>query len=175
MGPPRRVFAGNEATNTLGPLAKRFLIWPKGGRKSTPERVGARSPSSRNKLSLLVWHYHDDESPWGSRGQALDLSIKGLPAKSSTAKIGQFPDRTKEHSNAPLFLIFAGVGSGLVSGHRTQRTSVLLPLEKAGPNYYGKLGEKRGFFWDHQGQKGCEFHDNKAKNLPPLRPQGPLG
>jgi xylan 1,4-beta-xylosidase len=59
--------------------------------------VSALATLELNKLCVLVWHYHDDDLP--GPAAALEMSLRGLPAKSNAAKLRHFRV-DKEHSNA---------------------------------------------------------------------------
>lgn len=77
----------------------------KSGVRGAPD-VSALAALDKNKMSVMVWNYHDDDVPGPSA--AIDLAISGLPIKTSLIKMSQFRiDET--HSNA--FTAWKGMGS----------------------------------------------------------------
>jgi len=86
---PRRVAAESDHSVPLATVLAE-------GVRNQPD-VSVLAAIEQNKLSVLVWHYHDDDLPGAAA--ALDLSIRGLPVKSSTAKLRHFRI-DKDHSNA---------------------------------------------------------------------------
>jgi xylan 1,4-beta-xylosidase len=79
----------------------------KGGVRG-PADVSALASRESNRLCLLVWHYHDDDTP----GPAADitLTVDGLPAKIANAQIRHFRIDA-EHSDA--FTVWQRIGSPL--------------------------------------------------------------
>ncbi len=68
----------------------------KGGVRANPD-VGALASLEGNKLSVLVWHYHDDDVP--GPDAAVDLTVSGLPPAAAEAQLSHY--RIDEnHSNA---------------------------------------------------------------------------
>lgn len=68
--------------------------------------VSALAALDKNKLTVMVWNYHDDDIPGPSA--ATDLVIAGLPHKSGTVKLSHYRiDET--HSNA--YTIWKQMGS----------------------------------------------------------------
>jgi len=66
------------------------------GVRNKPD-VSVLASLDRNKLSLLVWHYHDDDMP-GADAE-VKLTIDGLPLKSGEARVQNFRI-DEDHSNA---------------------------------------------------------------------------
>ena len=77
----------------------------KGGVRTQPD-VSALASLASNRLCVLVWHYHDDDTP----GPAADikLTLDGLPAKIVKAQIRRFRIDT-DHSDA--FTVWQHMGS----------------------------------------------------------------
>lgn len=68
--------------------------------------VSALASLSGQKLSILVWHYHDDDLP--GPDAAISLSVPGLPVASATAVLTHY--RIDElHSNS--FAVWKALGS----------------------------------------------------------------
>jgi xylan 1,4-beta-xylosidase len=59
--------------------------------------VSALASLDQRKLSLLVWHYHDDDVP-GPEAE-VEFAVDGMPLKSAEASLRQFRI-DEEHSNA---------------------------------------------------------------------------
>ena len=59
--------------------------------------VSALASLDQRKLSLLVWHYHDDDVP-GPEAE-VEFAVDGIPLKSAEASLRQFRI-DEEHSNA---------------------------------------------------------------------------
>ena len=59
--------------------------------------VSALASIEQSKAAILVWHYHDDDLP--GPAAAIEMRIRGLAVKNSTAKLRHFRI-DKEHSNA---------------------------------------------------------------------------
>jgi xylan 1,4-beta-xylosidase len=93
----------------------------KGGVRDEPDVLALASLES-NRLCILVWHYHDDDTA----GPAADIKLKldGLPAKVVTAQVRHFRIDT-EHSDA--FTVWQRMGSPL-----TLSPKQLAELAKAG-------------------------------------------
>jgi len=62
-----------------------------------PPDVTALASRDKNRLSLLVWHYHDDDV--AGPPADVDVAIAGLPAQASTARLEHFRI-DEDHSNA---------------------------------------------------------------------------
>jgi xylan 1,4-beta-xylosidase len=68
----------------------------KGGVRANPD-VGTLASLEGKKLSVLVWHYHDDDVP--GPDAAVDLTVSGLPPAAAEARLSHY--RIDEnHSNA---------------------------------------------------------------------------
>jgi xylan 1,4-beta-xylosidase len=59
--------------------------------------VSALASRDRNKVWVLVWHYHDDDLP--GPDAAVDLTLEGLPGADRQAKLEHFRI-DEDHSNA---------------------------------------------------------------------------
>ncbi len=59
--------------------------------------VSAMASLDKDKLSILVWHYHDDDVP--GPDAAIDLSLQGLPMPNGEATLTQY-QIDSNHSNA---------------------------------------------------------------------------
>jgi xylan 1,4-beta-xylosidase len=70
--------------------------------------VSALASIDRNKLCVLVWHYHDDDVPGPIAAVAVELS--GLPRRTGKARLDHFRI-DNEHSNA--FTVWKAMGSPL--------------------------------------------------------------
>jgi len=57
----------------------------------------SKSANGRNKLCILVWHYHDDDVPGPDAD--IQLSINGLPIRAGAAQLRQYRI-DHDHSNA---------------------------------------------------------------------------
>ncbi len=69
----------------------------KSGVRGDEPDISALATLEAGKLSVMVWHYHDDDVPGPSA--AVDLAISGLPVKTGPAKLSHYRiDET--HSNA---------------------------------------------------------------------------
>jgi xylan 1,4-beta-xylosidase len=59
--------------------------------------VGVLASRNKNRVAILVWHYHDDDVPGADA--SVQLKIAGLPANSTSARVSHF--RIDDaHSNA---------------------------------------------------------------------------
>jgi xylan 1,4-beta-xylosidase len=87
----QRVAATSDHTVSLDSLLRRG-----GGVRGDPD-VGALSTLGKNKLCVMVWHYHDDIVPGPDADVSLNLT--GLPESLATAKVTHY--RIDEmHSNS---------------------------------------------------------------------------
>jgi len=77
----------------------------KDGVRTRPD-VSALASIDRNKLCVLVWHYHDDDVP-GPNAE-VELDLHDLPIKTAPAKLLQYRI-DKDHSNA--FTVWQQMGS----------------------------------------------------------------
>jgi xylan 1,4-beta-xylosidase len=59
--------------------------------------VGALASTGAERLTVLLWHYHDDDLP--GPDAALELRVEGLPGASGTARITHHRI-DQHHSNA---------------------------------------------------------------------------
>ena len=59
--------------------------------------VSALASLDKNKLAVLVWHYHDDDVP--GPDAAVDLTLDGLPVANGTATLTQYIIDA-DHSNS---------------------------------------------------------------------------
>jgi xylan 1,4-beta-xylosidase len=93
----------------------------KGGVRDGPD-VSALASLESNRLCILVWHYHDDDTA----GPAADIKLRldGLPAKMVKAQVRHFRIDT-DHSDA--FTVWQRMGSPL-----TLSAKQLAELTKAG-------------------------------------------
>jgi xylan 1,4-beta-xylosidase len=66
------------------------------GVRAEPD-VSALASLDRNKLCVLVWHYHDDDVP--GPAAEVELALTGLPLESGEASLEHFRI-DQEHSNA---------------------------------------------------------------------------
>ena len=66
------------------------------GVRGAPD-VSALASLDRNKLCVLVWHYHDDDVP--GPDAAVTLTVNGLPAAAGQARLTHYRIDTT-HSNA---------------------------------------------------------------------------
>lgn len=93
----------------------------KNGVRGQPD-VGAFASRDRNRLAVMLWHYHDDDI--AGPAAAVDYVAKGLPKNVTTAKLTHYRiDET--HSNA--FAEWKRMGSP-IAPNREQYTA----LQKAG-------------------------------------------
>ena len=68
----------------------------KTGVRERPD-VAALATLDRNRLCLMVWHYHDDDVP--APAADVEVTLVGLPARASDARLDHFRI-DQEHSNA---------------------------------------------------------------------------
>ena len=68
----------------------------KSGVRGNPD-ASALASLDKNKLAVLVWHYHDDDVP--GPAAAVDLKIDGLPLKNASATLTQYIIDA-DHSNS---------------------------------------------------------------------------
>ncbi len=88
--------------------------------------VSAQASLEKNKLAVLVWHYHDDDLP--GKSASVSLAIEGLPIADGGATLTHYRVDA-EHSNA--YEVWKQIGSPVtIPRDQVER------LEKA-----GKLGE----------------------------------
>jgi xylan 1,4-beta-xylosidase len=91
------------------------------GVRARPD-VSALASLASNRLCVLVWHYHDDDTP--GPAAAVRLALDGLPAKVGKAQLRHF--RIDDgHSDA--FTVWQRMGSPL-----TLSAKQFTELEKAG-------------------------------------------
>jgi len=76
--------------------AKSLEDMMKNGVRNSPD-VSGLAALDHNRLSLMLWHYHDDDLPGPSA--AIDLSVSGLPAEAKLQKLKHYRIDA-EHSNA---------------------------------------------------------------------------
>jgi xylan 1,4-beta-xylosidase len=67
-----------------------------GGIRGSPD-VSALASLDKNKLCVMVWHYHDDDVP--GPAAAVELALDGLPLKNGTARMSQYRIDA-DHSNS---------------------------------------------------------------------------
>jgi xylan 1,4-beta-xylosidase len=77
----------------------------KGGVRTRPD-VSALASLASNRLCVLVWHYHDDDTPGPAAG--IKLTLDGLPARITSAQVRHFRIDT-DHSDA--FTVWQHMGS----------------------------------------------------------------
>src|SRR5262249_24049217 len=77
----------------------------KQGVRDKPD-VSALASLDKNKLCILVWHYHDDDVP--GPDAAVEIAVAGLPLKTGEARLQHFRI-DDEHSNA--FTAWKAIGS----------------------------------------------------------------
>jgi xylan 1,4-beta-xylosidase len=68
----------------------------KDGVRARPD-VSALASLTRNKLNVMLWHYHDDDVPGPDAD--IELALESLPTRSGTARLRQFRIDSK-HSNS---------------------------------------------------------------------------
>jgi xylan 1,4-beta-xylosidase len=85
----RRVTARSSAEASLDAILKE-------GVRANPDVAALASVEAR-KLSILVWHYHDDDVP--GPDAAIDLAVTGLPATAAAAQLTHYRI-DQNHSNA---------------------------------------------------------------------------
>ncbi|HLK55289.1 MAG TPA: hypothetical protein VKU00_01915, partial [Chthonomonadaceae bacterium] len=93
MGSGKRVAAVSSGETPLDAILK------DGVRGSTPD-VGALAALDKERLSLLVWHYHDDDLP--GPGAQIEVTLQGLPpslARKGEARLAHWRIDA-QHSNA---------------------------------------------------------------------------
>jgi len=66
------------------------------GVRSEPD-VGALASRERDRIAVMVWHYHDDDLP--GRAADVNLSVGGMPAGVKTLRLTHYRI-DEEHSNA---------------------------------------------------------------------------
>jgi xylan 1,4-beta-xylosidase len=59
--------------------------------------VAALAARDQNEISILVWHYHDDDVP--GPDAAVELNVKGLPNDMRTLELSEYRI-DQDHSNA---------------------------------------------------------------------------
>ncbi len=77
----------------------------KSGVRERPD-VAALASLDKNKLCVMVWHYHDDQVPGPSAD--VDLALSGLPIPAGRARLQHFRI-DDEHSNA--YTVWQKMGS----------------------------------------------------------------
>jgi xylan 1,4-beta-xylosidase len=82
------------AVQSSGEVALDTIL--KDGVRGAPD-VSALASLDRNRLSILVWHYHDDDVP--GPDAAVDLAVGGLRASQREARLRHYRI-DEEHSNA---------------------------------------------------------------------------
>ena len=85
----RRLAVESDAAISLDEITRR-------GVREKPD-VSALASRDGNKLSVLIWHYHDDDVPGPEA--AVELALRGLPLASGEGKLQHFRI-DEEHSNA---------------------------------------------------------------------------
>jgi xylan 1,4-beta-xylosidase len=109
----------------------------KHGVRGKPD-VSALAARDQNKLTVLVWHYHDDDLP--GPDAAVEMKLTGLPVANGDAQLTQYRIDAR-HSNA--YAAWQRMGEPLPLAGRQ-----LLELEKAGQlaelEPPGKLAVKDG-------------------------------
>lgn len=110
----QRLAVESSAGQTLDSIVKQ-------GVRSTPD-VSALASMDRNKLCVMLWHYHDADLP-GPEAQ-VQLSLAGLPTRASSAVLKHFRIDA-DHSNA--FEVWKRMGSPA-----TPSAIQLKQLEQAG-------------------------------------------
>ncbi|MBV9852221.1 MAG: beta-xylosidase [Armatimonadetes bacterium] len=93
----------------------------KSGVRDAPD-VSALASRDGKRLSVLIWHYHDDDVP--GPDAAITLTLAGLPASSGTARLEHFRIDA-DHSNA--FTAWKAMGSP-----QSPTPTQYAQLEKAG-------------------------------------------
>jgi xylan 1,4-beta-xylosidase len=84
-----RVFCESDGTVPMETITKK-------GVRGKPD-VSALASRDANRVTVLVWHYHDDDVPGPTA--SVDLTLDGLPAASHAAVLRHFRV-DEEHSNA---------------------------------------------------------------------------
>lgn len=82
------------AVESYGDAGVRAMV--RHGVRGAPD-VAALASRGERRLSMLLWHYHDDDVPGAAA--AVQLEVQGLPAERSVAKVRHFRV-DDEHSNA---------------------------------------------------------------------------
>jgi xylan 1,4-beta-xylosidase len=85
----KRVAATSDAAIPLANILQ-------GGVRDKPD-VSAMATLDRNKVCVLLWHYHDDDLPGAAAD--VELAVSGLPADTRSARVSGFRV-DEEHSNA---------------------------------------------------------------------------
>jgi xylan 1,4-beta-xylosidase len=109
-----RVFCESDGTVPLETITK-------SGVRGKPD-ISALASRDANRVTVLVWHYHDDDVPGPTA--SVDLTLDGLPAASHAAVLRHFRV-DEEHSNA--FTAWKEMGSP-----RRPADAQYAQLEKAG-------------------------------------------
>jgi xylan 1,4-beta-xylosidase len=91
------------AVESDGAIALAALL--KQGVRDRPD-VSALASLDKNKLCVLVWHYHDDDV--AGPDAAVEVALTGIPLKASAARLQHFRI-DDEHSNA--FTAWKALGS----------------------------------------------------------------
>lgn len=109
-----RLLAESDGALSLEEIVRR-------GVRGRPD-VSALASRDRNRICVMIWHYHDDDVPGPEA--AVDLILAGLPMESGEAKARHYRI-DQEHSNA--FNVWKRMGSP-----QSPNPSQYAELEKAG-------------------------------------------
>lgn len=112
----------------------------KDGARETPD-VSAIATLDKNKICVMLWHYHDEDVP-GPQAR-VELTLNGLPVRSGTLQLRHYRI-DQEHSNA--YTLWKKMGSPQQPTARQYAQ-----LEKAGQ--LTEIGPKRS----------CHVKNNKVK------------
>jgi len=107
------------AATSSGEIALDAML--KSGVREQPD-VGARASLDGSKLSVFVWHYHEDDV--SGPAATIELAITGLPANARSAKLTQYRVDA-DHSNS--YTAWQRLGSPLAPNEKDYAM-----LEKAG-------------------------------------------
>ena len=117
-----------EATSSGDPGVETII---KSGVRGAPDIAALASlDTGRRQLAALVWYYHDDDLP--GPDAAIDLTVAGLPAALTQAKLAHYRVDEK-HSNA--FTLWKSLGSPVAPTkpqyEQLETASRLTPLDGA--------------------------------------------
>jgi xylan 1,4-beta-xylosidase len=87
---------GRQRLNAVSDAAVPLDVMTRRGVREKPD-VSALASRDINKLSVLVWHYHDDDLP--GPDAAIELGLDGLPFATGETRLQHFRI-DDEHSNA---------------------------------------------------------------------------
>jgi xylan 1,4-beta-xylosidase len=87
---------GRQRLNVVSDAAVPLDVMTRRGVREKPD-VSALASRDNNTLSMLVWHYHDDDLP--GPDAAVGLALEGLPLATGEARLQHFRI-DEEHSNA---------------------------------------------------------------------------